>query len=418
MKYNKHRSIYPKPRGGWTKDKIKKALKTSGRGSYGEYGIYKNILDYNDYKDFADHIYYHGTGSYVGSALKPSILVSDREIESLGGGGYGEKYWGVSLSKSKNISSNFTSNSRSGSVYLVLVKKGAKVISMPDVSDANELEDFIEDLWDKGVDAVKIGDWSSDFSEQEIVVLNPRVLYTYSKPFSFSVFGKGKFENLSLEEVKEIYESAESKSNKLSEIESKHRTPSNSTSTREERDEVRYLRDSKKRELIKPIVFRSGGVIDRGGRNIVYSGYHNYEPYEIAIDDKDNPSYITLWYLGKGDPKKVGYLELSPFNDFMKISIIDIGRGHRNKGLGSIMYLAALNNINPKYKGLVSYTPDRSNKRQVPKIYKKFKAVSDGDYQFIYRKNQDYSGLKIKFKNGGLLSCSSYFNGELSFLNW
>ena len=44
---------------------------------------------------------------------------------------------------------------------------------MPGIEDAVELDDVIVDLWNKGIDAVRIGDWGSKYSEQEIVILNP-----------------------------------------------------------------------------------------------------------------------------------------------------------------------------------------------------------------------------------------------------
>jgi hypothetical protein len=131
--------------------------------------------------------------------------MSEREAELSGGGGYGDRYWSISLSKSKNTASNFTSQSRSGTVYAVILKKGAYVIDMPEIKDSNELEDIIEELWTKDVDAVKIGDWTKSSSEQELSVINPNAIFKYDVSEYFMVYGKKRFENLTDDEVAQIY---------------------------------------------------------------------------------------------------------------------------------------------------------------------------------------------------------------------
>lgn len=104
--YNPRASISP-VRGQWTKDKILRRLKDIGGSRKGFYTAAKIISEFDSPEELEAHMYYHGT-QYGGRALKPSILMSDRDIERYGGGGYGVKYWGISVSKSKKVASNFS----------------------------------------------------------------------------------------------------------------------------------------------------------------------------------------------------------------------------------------------------------------------------------------------------------------------
>ena len=65
---------------------------------------------------------WHWSG--ISRGLVPSIVMSQSDVEKMGGGGYGEKILGISLSKSKNIASNFTGMARYGSVHAVILKRG------------------------------------------------------------------------------------------------------------------------------------------------------------------------------------------------------------------------------------------------------------------------------------------------------
>ena len=201
-----YRAGITKVRGGWTKEKIIKELKTlpSKSGKF----IQREIAKFDSAEQLGEHIFYHGTGVYVGKGLRPSITMSERQAEQSGGGGYGERYFAVSVSKSKNIASNFTGQSRYGTVYPVILRKDANVISMPEISDASELEDHIVDLWTRGIDAVKIGDWNSESSEQELAILNPYSVFKYNESESFAVFNKKRFDALTENQVSEIYKKA------------------------------------------------------------------------------------------------------------------------------------------------------------------------------------------------------------------
>ena len=208
------RSWIPEFRGAVTKDKILKKLKKE-KSKSGMLSFNKELLRYNSPEEVKDNLYYHGSGSMIG-ALKPSITMSEREVETFGGGGYGERYWGISLSKDRNIASTFTGQSRSGSVAPVLLRKDANVVEMKEIEDASEIEDYIEQLWKDEVDAVKIGDWKDEYSEQELVVLNPQAIVVGNSEY-FQVFNKKKMPSFDDKKIREMYNNAPTEYKKLSE---------------------------------------------------------------------------------------------------------------------------------------------------------------------------------------------------------
>jgi len=202
----------PSFRGGATKTKIRRVLGKLESGK-GDLAFNKEILRFNSPKELSENMYYHGSGGGIGG-LKASITRSSREAETSGGGGYGERYWGISLSKDRNTASIFTAQSRYGSVAPVILRKGANVKVMPEIEDAVEIEDHIEELWDAGVDAVKIGNWEKESSEKELVVLNPHAIIV-GKSESFPVYQKPKMPSFDEAKIGEMYENAHSEYSKL-----------------------------------------------------------------------------------------------------------------------------------------------------------------------------------------------------------
>lgn len=192
-------------RGGWTVDKIHKELKGGTmRSDIGKNRFNRAISQFESPEEFAENLFFHGTAGYIPKGLRPGSAIGRNDFKS---GGYDEVYHTISLSKSKDRASNFTGDRPSGSVYPVILKRGANVIERKDISDSIELEDILVDLWEQGVDAVKIGDWSKKFSEQEIAVLNPRAL-VLGEPEHFRVFNKERFENPTISEIKKMYDEA------------------------------------------------------------------------------------------------------------------------------------------------------------------------------------------------------------------
>lgn len=181
---SKHRYSIPKFR-GITQKKILKHLKeTSSLRSPKTMKI--EVDKFNTPDELASHLYYHGSGT-SSRGLKAGATLPKDAFRS---GGYDEMQHSISLSKNKNMASNFTGDSRSGIVYPVLLKKDSKVINLEDkISDAMELEEYLVQLWENDVDAVYIGG-----GEEELVVLNPRAI-VQGEGESFSVFGKKHFKN-------------------------------------------------------------------------------------------------------------------------------------------------------------------------------------------------------------------------------
>lgn len=207
--YN-YRTHLPKVRGGWTKDKIIRELKKIS-GTQSEQGFYREIAQYSNPEEFIKNFCYHGSGTSIGD-LKPSIVLKNTDQF---GGGYESQYFAISLSTDRNIASNFTGNSRSGSVAPVLIKKGANVISLPEISDSEELEDIIEDLWNKNIDAVIIGKHDNEMSEKEVCILNPKCIVV-GKPFSFQVYNKPKISSFTKEELTQLWLESSSKYKEIS----------------------------------------------------------------------------------------------------------------------------------------------------------------------------------------------------------
>jgi hypothetical protein len=195
--------LYPKTRGELTKPKILSALKGARNPPVSRDKLAKFVMSYDSPQDLMDHTYYHGTGNFISETVKPSITMSDRQAEQMGGGGYGEKYWAISLSKSKRKSEAFSGQSRSVRVHPVLLKKSAKVIEMPGIEDSADLSDHIIDLWKNQVDAVWIGG-----GEQELAVINPKALVFAKDADTYQVFGGFKSEDFTLEKAQEVMNQA------------------------------------------------------------------------------------------------------------------------------------------------------------------------------------------------------------------
>lgn len=187
------RSNVPNVRGGWTEQKILRYLKANP-SLHGVRTAARLISEFDTVDELKDHMFYHGTRNYV-DKMQPSMTQSERWAQEHGGGGYGQRYWGISVSKSKKVASNFGNPSPGVSIYPVVLAKGAKVIDRPDLTDAADVEDHIVELWNDGVDAVRLGDWKSDHSEQELLVLNPRAICNIGTADSYRYFRLGSEEN-------------------------------------------------------------------------------------------------------------------------------------------------------------------------------------------------------------------------------
>lgn len=209
------RSMLPKWRGNLTTDKVIKFLKSHyGRTLTGSVNGWKIMSEFDSPEELAAHTYWHGTGRPVSTGLRPSKAFGKRWADSdNGGGGYGEQYWGVSVSAKKQKASHFTGTSRFGTVYPVVVAKGAVIKHIPEMSDANELEEVILDLWKEGVDAVKIGNWN-EHDEEELVILNPRAAWKGDGE-TYQVFNQKMFNQPTPEDLWSLRNKAKERSDHL-----------------------------------------------------------------------------------------------------------------------------------------------------------------------------------------------------------
>ena len=174
-----------KPKWWWTESEIRNTLKNIEADKWTD-AIYKAVNEYDDVDDFMAHAFYHGTAHYF--AGKPSITLSPSEAVRLWWGWYWERYYAISLSKSKKIASNFWSQEAWWwvSIYPVLLKKNAKVIELPKTTDSIDLNDFITKLWDDWIDAVWI--WDKNAWEQELAILNPKAIVNTQKSDYYKMF--------------------------------------------------------------------------------------------------------------------------------------------------------------------------------------------------------------------------------------
>lgn len=186
------KSVMPNVRGGWTKEKILRYLKSWG-SHFGAVKAVKEISNFDSVEDFKNHVFYHGARYGTSGSMSPSITMSDRKIGNIGGGGYGEKYWAISVTKSKRVAGNFATAMDDGNIYPILLAKNAKVIEMPELTDSADLENHIVDLYNQGVDAVWIGDKNA--GEQELAVINPRAIINIGKADFYRAFRLGSEEN-------------------------------------------------------------------------------------------------------------------------------------------------------------------------------------------------------------------------------
>jgi hypothetical protein len=199
-----YRSGITKVRGGWTKEKIKKELKNKS-STDSQVAFHKEIAKYNTLEDFSENLFYHGSSRPVYD-LKPSIIL--KSVDHFGGG-EDRKYFGISLSRSRDIASNFTGVANHGNVAPVLIKRGSVIKKMPEIQDACELDDIIIDLWTDGVDAVIIGDHIDGNSEKEVVILNPKCISIGPRD-GFMVYQKPKMHSFSPDKLEELWSNSSS----------------------------------------------------------------------------------------------------------------------------------------------------------------------------------------------------------------
>lgn len=135
---------------------------------------------------------------------------------------------------------------------------------------------------------------------------------------------------------------------------------------------------------------------DEHGKYIVYED----SEFAISVNDPNDATYIILWHNEKDKLVNVGSMSVSkirkgfedfdiPTSEFLKINQIEINKKFRGLGYGTKMYKILQDYSKDSIKGIVSYLPDRINKKEIPKIYRKFKQVEDGDWHVILFDKKD-----------------------------
>ena len=189
------RSSLPTVRGWWTKAKIEKYLRNSAASSpKWVYTALSAIREFDSVDDFKNHVFYHGTQwAFV---WRPTMSIPEKTFDKYAdrfGGWYGQRYWAISLTTDKKIASNFWGASSSVNINPVILRKDAKVIEMPQLTDSIELDSHIEKLWNDWVDAVWI--WDKNAGEKELAVINPKAIVNVDNADSYRVYHLGMNDN-------------------------------------------------------------------------------------------------------------------------------------------------------------------------------------------------------------------------------
>ena len=103
----------------------------------------------------------------------------------------------------------------------------------------------------------------------------------------------------------------------------------------------------------------------------------------IAVDTPGDATYVTLWH----GNRRIGDLATrihSAHPDWLGISSVEIDGRFHGEGYGTRMYQILLSQMNPRFKGITSYLPDRANPI-IDNIYGRMGGFEDGDYAFIPR---------------------------------
>ena len=292
-------------RGELTKEKIIYRLKNTSFHNNSDFGFVRELKKFDSIEDLYKHIFYHGSSKSFhfhggkGKSIVPSVaLPVSANIENMGGG-YGERYFGISLSRSKNVAKNFSGQNSYVNVYTVLLKKDAKVVSMPQIEDAVDLEDYIVDLWKNKVDAVLTkGFYETDFSEQEIIIINPRAIQLGDFQ-QFQVYKIPHLDNMTLSEVETKVKKSLNENIRFSKT-------TDSEGRKLTVEQEKYFKDSKVRDA-------------KGGLQVVYHGTNSkFDEFLFSKIDKSNPKLKGFWFINNkqnayqyGNNIKEGYVNIT-----------------------------------------------------------------------------------------------------------
>jgi 8-oxo-dGTP pyrophosphatase MutT (NUDIX family) len=175
----------------------------------------------------------------------------------------------------------------------------------------------------------------------------------------------------------------------------------------------RALKPEIRKQWLKDLVLRMNreGLLGKNMRinnniNEEIKDVHDNGAYRITINNQVNPNHITLFY----ENKKVGVLDCRidsksfEFCDDKKynyyyINHVEIDEKHQGLGYGKRMYKLLETHRSDDVKGIISYTPDRVNYKQILSIYRRYANIEEGDYHvIIFDKTILESEYKIYYK--------------------
>lgn len=118
-------------------------------------------------------IIYHGTSKEAADSIRKGGFKKGSELAegSYRGGGYDAVQDSISFATDKKSAEIFSTLTRNGEVLQSSIKPNSKVVSIDEVTHAEDLNEYIEYLRKEGVDAVYIGG-----GENELVIINKDII--------------------------------------------------------------------------------------------------------------------------------------------------------------------------------------------------------------------------------------------------
>lgn len=129
---------------------------------------------------------YHTTNSANKQAILDQGFKAGNELpeNAFRGGGYGQIQNTISFAEDPKSASRF-GISGNNTMFEAELKPDAKIINRPDIEYAEDLNNEVDALRKQGVDAVRIGDRTKNYGENEIVVLNKQAIKRITKAVDF-----------------------------------------------------------------------------------------------------------------------------------------------------------------------------------------------------------------------------------------
>ena len=235
--------------------------------------------------DLKDKTIYHGTSidnlnNIIEGGFKKG---SDLPEEAFRGGGYGASQDSISFSIDPNISANFTGSSKQGVVFKTKINPKAKVVTVDNVTHAEELNEFVGTLKKKGVDAIYLS------AEKEIVVINPKVIQKVEGYQKFDTFGRKKladnWENANKPGVKKPKAKTVSDSPELEELKMEHSIMKETIEANPARQLQKYMGrgDNSLAQIQKNAEKRGGKSIDLDGK-VTELGFDDLDDAQRGMD--------------------------------------------------------------------------------------------------------------------------------------